>query len=254
MYGQKSELFTVHVHTHLKDQVVRHGCLSITSCFPRESYLGLALNLCHGTKYVLEQFMAWYLIDRSLCEKIEINVNNVFLDERFNSQHINMRIVQKSKLKFVECLQKQGISYDDRSPIEYYSRYSRGFKRFQSEAYSRAGNAISHRISFYNDKCCQRKKRCYGEVIFYFKHSNVNYAFIKKFPCIDDSLTSGLKTVKVPKDVQERIDGYFGLFNVRQCSYKIISVDNIMNKTIKMRWRQNHIFVFTDVHVDWEHD
>ena len=49
-YGKKSELLTVHLHLHLKEQVINHGCLFMTSCFPHESYLGLALNMCYGKK------------------------------------------------------------------------------------------------------------------------------------------------------------------------------------------------------------
>lgn len=254
LYGKKSELFTVHVHTHLKDQVIRHGALSLTSCFPRESYLGLALDLCHGTKYVLEQFMTWYLIDRSLSTKNKINVDDIFIVERFNDQHVDLNIIQKSNLKFVQCLRKQQICLDEHCPIQYYSRYSRGFKRFHSEAYSRAGKAISHRISFHNENCCQTKKRCYGEIVFFFRLMNNYYAFIKKYSCMNESITSGLKTVNVPKEVQERIDRYYGLFNARRCSYKIIPIDDIINKAIKVGWRQKDSFVFTDVHLDWEHD
>ena len=254
MYGPKSQLLTVHLHIHLKDQVIRHGCLSMTSCFPREAYLGLALNLCHGTKYVLEQFTTWYLIDRSLSEVNEIIVDDIFINEKFNDQHLNMNIVQGLKPKFVECLRKQNIYHDEHTSVKYYSRYSRGFKRFQSQAYSRAGKAISHRISFVNEKCCRTKKTCYGEIIFFFNILGNDYAFIRKYLCINETLTSALKTVNVPKEVEERIDKYYGLFNTHQCSYKIILVKDIVNKTIKMRWNRKNVFVFTDIYVDWEHD
>ena len=56
-YGPKSELCTIHIHSHLLEQVKRHGSLSMTSCFPRESYIGSAVKWCHGKKFILEQFI-----------------------------------------------------------------------------------------------------------------------------------------------------------------------------------------------------
>lgn len=94
IYGPRSQFLTVHLHTHLNDQVIQHGCLSMTSCFPRQAYLGLALNLCHGTKYVLEQFTTWYLIDRSLSEVNEIIVDDIFINEKFNDQNLHMDVYE----------------------------------------------------------------------------------------------------------------------------------------------------------------
>ncbi|CAF3787006.1 unnamed protein product [Rotaria sordida] len=146
LYGPKSELLTVHLHLHLKEQVMSHGSLSMTSCFARESYLGLALNMCHGKKYILEQYITWYNIERSLYENNTIGVNDIFITERFNERHIDIHIIEQYKTKLVECLTKQQIIPDAALQIQYYSRYRRGFKTFRSKAYSRGGKAISYQI------------------------------------------------------------------------------------------------------------
>ena len=49
-YGPKSELCTIHIHSHLLAQVKHHGALSMTSCFPRESYMGTAIKWCPREK------------------------------------------------------------------------------------------------------------------------------------------------------------------------------------------------------------
>jgi hypothetical protein len=254
LYGEKSQLFTVHVHSHLKEQVVRHGALSMTSCFARESYLGFALTMCHGKKYILEQYISWYLIDRALHEKNTIQVNDIFIVERFNERHLDMQMIEENRAKLIECLTKQNIINDQSVQINYYSRYSRGFKTFHSMVYSRAGKAISYQVSLANSECIQANKKCFAVVIFYFKLSNVMYAFVKKYPCINLSLASGLTTVSVPQNILERLDLYYGLFNANRYLYKIVPVTDIINKVIKMGWSKQDIFVFTDVVVDWEHD
>ena len=254
LYGDKSQLLTVHLHSHLKEQVIHHGALSMTSCFSRESYLGFALTMCHGTKYVLEQYISWYLIDRSLHEKNTIQTNDIFIVEQCNEMHVNMSMIEKYKTKLVECLAKQNLLYDDTLSIRYFSRYCRGFKTFHSMIYSRAGKAISYQVSLTNTKCLHKRKKCFGDVIFYFKLSNVTYAFVKKYPCINLNLTSGLTTVTIPNEIIERLDLLYGLFNINRYSYRIVPVTDIHNKVIKMGWNRPDIFVFTSVVIDWEHD
>ncbi|CAF0773384.1 unnamed protein product [Rotaria sordida] len=210
LYGEKSELLTVHLHSHLKEQVLHHGALSMTSCFPRESYLGLAVTMCYGKKYVLAQYISWHLIDRSLCDKNTIEVNDVFITERFYDRHLDIQMIARYKAKLIECLKRQKIIFDESLQIQYYARYRRGLKSYHSKVYSRAGRAISHRVSVANSKCTHARKRCFANVIFYFKLSNVYYAFIKKYPCINLSLGSGLTTAAIPQNILERLDLYYG--------------------------------------------
>ncbi|CAF3744588.1 unnamed protein product [Rotaria sp. Silwood1] len=153
LYGEKSELLTVHLHAHLKEQVVHHGALSMTSCFPRESYLGLALTMCYGKKYVLAQYISWHLIERSLYDKNTIEVNDVFITERFYDRYLDIQMITRYKAKLIACLKRQNIILDENFQIQYYARYCRGFKSYHSKVYLRAGRAISHRVSIANPKC-----------------------------------------------------------------------------------------------------
>ncbi|CAF4937112.1 unnamed protein product, partial [Rotaria socialis] len=57
LYSERSELATVHYHSHLASQVHSHDALCFTSCFSRESYLAYALKLCKGTTHVLNQLV-----------------------------------------------------------------------------------------------------------------------------------------------------------------------------------------------------
>ena len=77
-YGPKSELCTIHIHSHFLDQVKRHESLPMTSCFPKESSLGTTVKWCQGEKYILEQFSTWYKVDHSLYSNNRLNINYLF--------------------------------------------------------------------------------------------------------------------------------------------------------------------------------
>jgi hypothetical protein len=62
LYSKRSELATIHCHSHLFSQVNHHGALCFTSCFPRESYRAYVLQLCKSKTYVLRQLITWYEI------------------------------------------------------------------------------------------------------------------------------------------------------------------------------------------------
>jgi hypothetical protein len=66
LYSNHSESATFHYHYHLFSQVISHGALCYTSCFPRESYLAYVLKLCKGKTHVLSQFVTWYEISQKL--------------------------------------------------------------------------------------------------------------------------------------------------------------------------------------------
>ena len=102
-YGPKSELLTVHLHKHLYDQVNRHGSLSMTSCFPRESYIGNAIKWCKGHRYVLEQFNTWYQLDQMLRSESTLNISYLNQDQHFDDKYLRQSMVESFKGKFLQC-------------------------------------------------------------------------------------------------------------------------------------------------------
>ena len=119
-------------------------------------------------------------------------------------------MIEQFKTKLFQCLIKQNISVDKPLPMKYYSQYCGSFKTFHSQAYSRTGKAISYQVSLLNSKCTSTRKKCYAEILFYFKAANINYAFVKKYSCANLSIASGLTTVDVLQGIVRRLDLYFG--------------------------------------------
>lgn len=249
-YGEKSQLCTIHLHSHLKDQVLKHGALVFTSCFARESYVGHSLKWCLGKKYVLKQFITWYKVDRSLSSTKPITIDDIFHVEKFDETYMDKCYILNYQQKLTTCSRKKSI---DLTTVKYYSRYSRGLKMFHSRAYTRSGNAISYLVSVTAKTCPMNRKTCLAEILFYFRSSGNNYAFIKKYACVKFSISDSLSTVLVPQVITNRLNQYFGFYNHKNFSYKIVPVSHVLNKVINMKWI-NDMFVFTDVVCEWEHD
>ncbi|CAM4823140.1 unnamed protein product [Rotaria magnacalcarata] len=249
-YGKKSQLCTLHLHLHLKDQVLKHGALVFTSCFARESYIGQSVKWCLGRKYILEQFITWYSVDRSLALKNSMKLNDIFYVEKFIGNYINMLLIQNYQDKLNLCSIKKKMNL---TGSNFFSRYSRGLKLFHSRAYTRSGYGISYFVSISNENCLMKRKTCFGDVLFYFDCDDRHYAFVKKYKCINFSFSDALPTVSVPQFISDKLNFYYGFYNHKQFSYKIIPVADISNKVINMKW-SNDTFVYTDVVCEREHD
>ncbi|CAF1606063.1 unnamed protein product, partial [Didymodactylos carnosus] len=233
-------------------QAIKHGALALTSCFARESYLGNSLRWCHGKKYILEQFITWYIIDRSLRRTNKMNIDDLFYSEQFDERYLNKSFIPMHQDKLSLCLQRKNI--DPNTKIIYYARYRRGIKSFHSRAYSRSGNAISYMVSISTHKCPAKRQTCFAEILFYLNIHGVYYALIPKHDCVDSSISSGLSITTVPPQLVEKLNDYYGFYNDKQYSYKIVPLLHVMNKVIKMQWSQKNIYVFTDIILDCEHD
>ncbi|CAF1199868.1 unnamed protein product [Rotaria sordida] len=249
-YGEKSLLCTLHLHLHLKNQVLKHGALVFTSCFARESYIGQSVKWCLGKKYILEQFITWYNVDRSLALTNSIKLSNMFYIEKLNETFMDKSFIQNYQSKLIICASKKKI---DLTEAIFYSRYSRGFKTFHSRAYTRAGNGVSHLVSVLNKTCPMKRKKCFGDILFYLYSHDHNYAFIRQYKCINSNISNALPTVSVPQFINDKLNSYYGFYKNKQYSYKIILVADISNKVINMKWTDD-IFVYTEVVCEWEHD
>ncbi|CAF1229241.1 unnamed protein product [Didymodactylos carnosus] len=183
-YGAKSQLCTIHLHLHLKVQLLKYGSLSLTSCFPREDYLRNSLKWCQVKKYVLEQFIPWYLVDRTLRRTNELSINDLFFAENFDERYLNNKIIQTYEDKLTACLMKKNVD-PTRTTIIYYARYCRGVRKFHCRAYARRGDTISYYVSISNPTCSAQRTTYFDEVLYYLQMSGSYYALIKKYDCME---------------------------------------------------------------------
>ncbi|CAF4552549.1 unnamed protein product, partial [Didymodactylos carnosus] len=231
---------------------IRHAALSLTSCFPRESYLGSALRWCHGKKYVLQQFITWYHIEQSLRVKNTLTVNDIFIKEHCDEKYLNYRFTESFNATFLSCCKNQNVVLNTNTQLIYFARYRRGLVTYHSRAYSRSGRAISYYVCVKSDLCPAKRETCFAEILVFFK-LNDTYASIKEYSCIDRSLTDGL-TCTASTVLMKKLNEFYAFFNDKHFSYKIVLVSALLDKAIRIPWNEKDLSVFTNVALDWEHD
>ena len=89
LYSKRSELATIHYHSHLFSQVYSHGALCFTSCFPRESYLSHALKWCKGKTHVLSQLVTWYEVSQNNQSSSSYTLSDIFSKETFSLSYVD---------------------------------------------------------------------------------------------------------------------------------------------------------------------
>ena len=82
LYGNEFISFNAHAHRHLPMQVLRHGPLNRTSCFPFENMFRLSKDLFHGTRNFEDQ------IAKNLEKRKRIRFNMDKLLENTNNKEL----------------------------------------------------------------------------------------------------------------------------------------------------------------------
>ena len=126
LYSKRSELATVHYHTHLLSQVFSHGALCFTSCFSRESYFAQVLNWCKGTTHVLNQMVIWYNISQNIHKSGSVSVSDIFSKESFSPTFLDKNFIATVQYDFVLSLKSFHASPDRKctrlNPVTVKSR------------------------------------------------------------------------------------------------------------------------------------
>ena len=249
LYSARSELATIHCHSHLLSQVNSHGALCFTSCFPRESYLAYVLKLCKGKTHVLSQLVTWYEISQNTQHASSFTLHDLFSKETFSASYVDNNFIISVHHDFTSCLQAFSAFVSD---CKFFSRYYRGLLCFHSICYSRRGHSISHFVSIKTSSCV-KNDLCFATVLFYFSLHNQYYAFVKHYPCLSRSLLSSLNRSVEPV-VKKMIDSYFKFFDEEVFLFKIIPISSVAKKVIKIPTLEENICSFATVDFEFEHD
>jgi len=249
LYSKRSELATIHYHTHLFSQVRFHGALCFTSCFPRESYLAFVLKFCKGKTHILKQLVTWYEISQNTHNSASVSLFDIFFKKTFSNSFLDNAFIICTYPDFSRCLNLFSASVVD---CIFYSRYYRGLICFHSVCYSRRGHSISHYVSVQSSSCI-KNETCFASVLFYFSLHNQHYAFVQLYPCLAKSLTSNL-TRPVDPFVKKIIDSSFKFFDERLFVFKILPVSSILKKVIKIPTLEKNICSYACIDFEFEHD
>lgn len=250
IHGPSIELFSLHAHIHLAEQVRRHGGLVHTSAFAFESCIRYIERKAHGSKHVASQISYWIELQSMMkSDRVQIpqpttvNVSRWFyriLSNAFSTYWSIGDQVVRFSIYFVSIL---GI---DQCSFKLYLRYNKHcFVTYHTTIYDKPFKCRSFIVSFINtnDPMIQ-----YGDIIVFIRTDSCVYALIQQYAFGDKSITD---YVDIPVELHSKANWLFPFLQVSD-RFLLIPVEIIRHKCVSVP--VGDLFCLTEIRTDYEHD
>ncbi|CAF3434153.1 unnamed protein product [Rotaria socialis] len=254
IYGdEKLQLYSLHAHKYLIEQVLSHGALFAHGCFGDESFLGTLKRSRRGNRRIPYQILKSYLLRDCILndEHPKTTVNSIFLDEKiFDNSYLNLNVHQNYFIPFQKLFQLQFNEKIDKN-FSVYCRYQRGMVKFSSLLYNRISSQLTNIVSFKNALCPVNKKKCFAIIIWYFEYENITYAFIKSLQCINKVLRT-TRTDQLGNIAHSFLNRFFSVMDIDMFDLSIIRVQQILHHCVVIPFRD--ACLFSEILCTYEHD
>jgi hypothetical protein len=230
IYGPTFYLYSTHAHLHLVEKVTSYGALCFHNCFGNESFFRFIRSLRSGNRLIAHQICRSFDKSRCTTKKETWSINNIFIDEKLiHDDYLDRQYISKYQLQFLDIV-KNVIDSTDSPHVFFFCRASRGISEFHSLSYRRRGNTQSFIVSFHDDK----KSKCFGEVIFFYKLFGVSYAFIKMYDTAVSYFSSNnyVNHWSFSPIVMKFLDKYYTKCNLSDTKYVSIPFSSVLYKCI----------------------
>lgn len=237
VYDDTIELFSLHAHLHLPQQVLNHGGLSFTSAFCFESAIRYLKKKAHGTRDLATQIANWINVERTMQQQhfeIAKSIGTNELD-------VNDRSFDFYREIFIKNIRSLNENEND---VILFLRYKDAFDVYHTLLYDLPYTCASYIISYITDDASIK----YGQIIVFFKLRQNYYAFVREYKSSDRNISYFLS---VPLEFEEKLNEIFPV-RVLSNSYSIVSVRAIRHKCIQVAYE--NLLILSEVRVDYEHD
>ncbi|CAF3749493.1 unnamed protein product [Rotaria sp. Silwood1] len=237
IYDKTIELFSLHAHLHLPQQVLTHGGLCFTSAFCFESAIRYLKKKAHGTRNLGTQIADW------------INYGTVVTRSPFhiskptgiNNISINDHIFDKYRNDFLNALHSFN---QDENYVLLFLRFKDVFVTYHTLLYDLSFTCKSYIISYKSMNLSIK----YGQVIVFFKYQDNYYAFIQEYKPTAKTTSD---YVSLPDYLKPKLNELFPVRSLSK-SYTVVPVINICHKCIEVKY-DDYVFL-SEIRVDYEHD
>ncbi|CAF4959012.1 unnamed protein product [Rotaria sp. Silwood1] len=254
VYGDKKlQLYSLHAHRYLVQQVLSHGALFTHGCFGDESFLGILKRSRRSNIRIPYQIFKSYLLRDSQYaeEQTTITVNNIFVDEKvYDTSYLNQDVYRDYFTNFRNLCQVQFNETVDNT-FSLCSRFQRGIIKFSSLLYSRIGSQLTNIVFLKYPQCFAKKNKCFGIIIWYFKYKSTNYAFLKQLKCTDNVIRT-TRTDQLGNVAHAFVDRFYSIVDIKTFELCFIRVEDILHQCIVIPFYDLHLF--SEVLCAYEHD
>jgi hypothetical protein len=237
IYDKTIELFSLHAHLHLPQQVLTHGGLCFTSAFCFESAIRYLKKKAHGTRNLATQIADWVNTETVVTRPpFQLSTPTVI-----NSIDINNSIFDTYRHDFLNVLH---TLIQNENEVVLFLRYKDAFVTYHTVLYDLPFSCSSYIISYKSVDSSVG----YGQIIIFLKYHDDYYAFIQKYKSTEKNI---FDYVSVPKELKAKLNELLPIRGLSN-SYAIIPVADICRKCIQVE-SKGHIFI-SEIRVDYEHD
>ncbi|CAF1483624.1 unnamed protein product [Adineta ricciae] len=231
------ELFSLHAHIHLAQQVRRHGGLGHTSAFGFESCIRFIQKKAHGSKNLGSQISYWIDLQSTVQAKTKVPtlsvVNEIRLDDR--------RLTTYRPI-LLEQFETNGI---DLNSCTFHLRLKNFFVTYHTTIYDQPFKCRSFIVSFSDPV---HKLLRYGNIIVFVRTNEQFYALIQRYRLSEKCITN---YVDIPCSLHLKANELFPLVEPSD-ELILIPITEIRHKCVKVPF--DNVFCLSEIRLDYEHD
>ncbi|CAF3566226.1 unnamed protein product [Rotaria socialis] len=238
IHNSSIEIFSLHAHIHLAQQVRRHGGLAHTSAFAFESCIRFIQKKAHGSKHLGAQISYWIDL-QTMIQTQQVKaptiaaINEIkWLDGRLSS--------------YQAALSGQLASYKfDVYSCSFYLRFKHFFVTYHTIIYDQSFKCQSYIVSF-SDSTHDFIQ--YGNSIVFVKSNSHFFVLVQKYKLSKKSITD---YVDIPASLHSKINQLFPLLQLSD-EFLLIPIEMIRHKCVSIAF--DGMYCLSELRIDYEHD
>ncbi|CAF0954091.1 unnamed protein product [Adineta steineri] len=239
IYDATIELYSLHAHRHLAEQVRYHGGLSYTSAFAFESCIRYTKKKAHGTRNLASQISFWTDMNTMISQ------SQSTIDKQHGVDEILLEncLLDEFRSKLIELLGTQNV--------KLYKRFKIPFITFHSTLYDKSFKCVSHIISYKHDS---DDRILYGDCIVFMEIDDGYYVFLNQYQ--EATLNNRLSSLLGVSDndtckISKPLDRFYSMQG-KSDRFGILSMSRVRHKCISVPVK--NYFCVTEIRNDFEHD
>ena len=239
VYDSTIELYSLHSHLHLAEQVRHHGGLSYTSSFAFESCIRYTKKKAHVTRNLASQIGYWTDMS-SFMQQPQLTIEKPHGVDEIS---LASDLLEEFRPKLIQLLGSRDV--------KFYKRFKIPFITFHSMLYDKLFKCVSHIISY---KHKNDDRILYGDCIVFIEIDYDYYVFINQYH--EAPPNNRLSTLmKIPDNdickITMPLDCIYSM-QAKSNSYEILPMSRVRHKCISVPIK-NYCCV-TEIRNDFEHD